>query len=259
MRRRGASPRRRRLSCSHPTNSKERKMQTTKSNPYWRRSLVAVAVSAVFLAACSSTDAPDIESLNLAISADIQAGTTFEVVVPATTDTVISVVSAPPGVTADITEVPQDMIRLEVAVDADTPRGAYNLALMAVRDGESYELGWPFEVVEPDATAPSNGGVDTTQPSEVDAFLVVDTPQPGDVFVDESFISGRSSTSFVGYRLLAGGEAIAQGSLETANGAFDVKLGGWINDCCIEMLLEVFHVNDNGLTVTIPVAYPESS
>lgn len=222
----------------------------------WRRALVVVAAAAVFMAACSSPAAPDIESLGLAITADIQAGATFEVAVPATADTELSVVSAPPGVTATITAGPEGAMRLVVSVDHDTPRGAYNLALLVVRDGERYELGWPFEVVEPDEAAPTTGPVATTQLSEVDAMLVVDTPRPGDMFPDSSLISGRTSTEFIGYRLLAGGQPIAQGSLETSRGAFDVKLG-FINECCTEMLLEVFHVNDNGLMVSIPLTYPE--
>lgn len=221
----------------------------------WRRALVVVAASAT--AACSSSPAVDIESLGLAITVDIQAGSIFEVAVPATASTELSVVSAPPGVSATITDVPDGMIRLVVAVDEDTPRGAYNLALLAVRDGDRFELGWPFEVVEPDAAAPTTGPVATTQPSVVDALLVVDTPRPGDLFADPSLISGRTSTEFVGYRLLAGGQPIAQGSLETARGAFDVELG-FTNECCVEMLLEVFHLNDNGLMVSIPLTYPET-
>lgn len=234
-------------------------MQTIRSMRRWRRALAAVAASAVLAAACSSSAAPDIESLGLAITADIQAGSTFEVAVPATADTELSVVSAPSGVGATITDAPEGMIRLAVAVGEDTPRGAYNLALLAVRDGERYELGWAFEVVEPDAAVPTTtGSVATTQPAVVEAMLVVDTPQPGDVFSDLSLISGRTSTEFIGYRLLAGGQPIAQGSLETARGEFDVKLG-FTNECCLEMLLEVFHPNDNGLMVSIPLTYPESN
>lgn len=100
--------------------------------------------------------------------------------------------------------------------------------------------------------------VATTQPGVVTEMLVVDTPQPGDVFADSSLISGRSSESFVGYRLLAGGQPVAQGSLETANGEFDVKLG-FANECCIEMLLEVFHIHDDGMMVSIPLTYAASS
>ncbi len=137
-------------------------MQTIRSMRPWRRALVAVAASALLTAACSSSAAVDIESLGLAITVDIQAGSTFEVAVPATASTELRIVSAPPGVTATITDAPEGMIRLVVAVDEDTPRGAYHLALLAVRDGERFELGWPFEVVEPDAAAPTTGPVATT-------------------------------------------------------------------------------------------------
>ncbi|NND02383.1 MAG: hypothetical protein HKN91_06300 [Acidimicrobiia bacterium] len=232
-------------------------MKETNSIRPWRQVLVAIAASSMLMAACSATEAVDIESLGLVVSADIQAGTTFELAVPSNPDVELTVVSAPPGVTATLSEVADERWLLKIVVDEDTPRGAYNLALRAVRDGESYELGWPFEVVEPVGAVSTTVPVDTTQPAVVDEFLVVDSPQPGDVFDDLSLISGRSSTAFIGYRLSAGGEAIAQGSLETANGEFSVKLSGFVNDCCIEMLLEVFHVNDDGLLVSIPVTYPE--
>ena len=233
-------------------------MEIIRSITAWRRALVGVAAAFVLLTACSSAESVDIESLGLEMTVDIQAGSKIEIAVRETPDIDLTIVSAPPGVSADITDGSEGMILLTVTVDEATPRGAYNLAMLAVRDGERFELGWPFEVVEPVGAAPPAGPVDTTQSGIVDQMLVVDTPRPGDVFADSSLISGRSSTSFVGYRLLAGGEPIAQGSLETANGLFDVKLG-FINDCCIEMLLEVFHVNDNGLMVSIPLTYPESS
>lgn len=221
----------------------------------WRRALVVFAASAVLMTACSSSEGVDIESLGLDMSVDIQAGSSIEISVPETAGVDLTVVSAPPGVTAELADGSAGMMLLTVAVDEDTPRGAYNLALLAVRDGERFELGWPFEVVEPDA---ANGPVATTMPAIVDEMLVVATPQPGDVFADLSLISGVSSESFIGYRLLAGGVPVAQGSLETSNGAFDVKLG-FINDCCTEMLLEVFHIHDNGLLLSIPLIYPESS
>lgn len=224
-----------------------------------RQVAVVLASFAVVAAACSSSDAPDIESLGLAMTVDIQAGATFEVTVPAIANTDLSVLSAPPGVAATLTEgAGASTMLLRVAVDEDTPRGAYNLALLAVRDGERYELGWPFAVIEPVGAAPTTGPVATTQPSVVEALLVVDTPQIGDVFPSLSLISGRTSTEFVGFRLSAGGQPIAQGSVEAAFGEFDVKLG-FDNTCCIEMLLEVFHLNDGGLLVSIPLTYPESS
>jgi len=234
-------------------------MYSTKPMNVGRLVAVVLASFAILAVACSSSEAPDIESLGLAMTVDIQAGATFDVTVPATADTDLSVVSAPPGVTAKLTEDAEDgTIRLKVAVDEDTPRGAYNLALLAVRNGERYELGWPFEVIEPVGAAPTTVPVATTQPSGVEALLVVDTPQVGDVFPSLSLISGRTSTELVGYRLFAGGQLIAQGPLEASLGQFEVSLG-FDNTCCTEMLLEVFHLNDNGLLVSIPLTYPESS
>lgn len=234
--------------------------QTVKSPRAWQRAIAAIAALAVILTACSSSDPVDIESLGLGVDVDIEAGETFELSVPATPDVDLSLVMAPNGVAASLSENEEsDMIDLVVTVDEDTARGDYALALLAVKEGDRYELSWPFRVIEPMSAAPTTmAPVDTTQPGTVEEMLVVDTPQPGDVFGDLSLISGRSSESFVGYRLLAGGQPIAQSSLETSNGEFEVKLG-FINDCCIEMTLEVFHIHDDGLLVSIPLTYPESS
>lgn len=124
-------------------------MNPINSSGTGRSVLAAIAVFAVLTAACSSSEPLDIESLNLAVGTEIQAGATFEVAVPATEGVELSVVAAPPGVTAELTGAGEEMLLLRVAVDADTPRGAYNLALLAMRDGDRYELGWPFDVVDP--------------------------------------------------------------------------------------------------------------
>lgn len=157
-------------------------MNRIKSIGTGRRALAAVVVFAVLAVACSSSEPLDIESLNLAIETDIQAGATFEVAVPATEGVELSVVAAPVGVTATLTDAGESMMLLRVAVDADTPRGAYNLTLLAARDGEDYEVGWPFEVVDPAGATPTSGPVATTQAAMVDELLVVDSPQVGDLF-----------------------------------------------------------------------------
>ena len=218
----------------------------------WRVPFVAVAL-AVLLASCTAADDVTLGSLNLDVIADVQAGSTFELAVPATPNTTLRVDSAPAGVHATITDGPNDTIVLTIRAAADAPRGAYNLGLNGERDGTAFELGFPFSVLAPEPEAP----VDTTQPSEVEATLEVTTPLPGDVFPSESLIAGISSSEFVGYRLFAGDELVAQGSLETSLGEFEVRLG-FVNDCCTEMLLEVFHTNDDGLLVSIPLTYPES-
>ena len=221
-------------------------------NGQMRRRVAAAAALAVMLAACGSSSTVDLESLGLMIEADIQAGSRFEVVVPARPDTTIEVVSAPPGVTASITEASGgESIVLSVAVENDTPRGAYNLALRVVQDGDEYELGWPFEVVEPAGTA-------TTLPGSVEALLTVDAPQVGVVFPSPSVISGQSSTDTVGYLLTGGGDVVlAEGTIDVVDGAFSSELE-FVNTCCIEMSLEVFHLDEGGLSLTVPVAYPES-
>lgn len=226
-----------------------------------RRRFAAVAVLAltVLATACSDTNPPDIESLNLAISADIQAGTTFEVAVPEKADTSIRVKTTPAGVTAAITDGPEaGTIVLTVNVEFDTPRGAYNLGLSVVRDGEEYEVGWPFEVVDPGGAAPSPGPVSTTQLAATEAVLTVDTPVPGGLMVSSDLIRGFTSAGLVGYRLSAGGSVLDEGTLTTVEGHFESPIV-FTNTCCIEMLLEVFNIGDGGLAVTIPLSYPESS
>jgi hypothetical protein len=111
---------------------------------------VAAAALALFAGACSSDESVTLEDLGLDIEVDIEAGTEFELGVPLDPDTVVDVVAAPPGVNAGISAQPSEgSLLLTVAVDPDTPRGAYDLALLVTRNGEEYELGWPFEVVEP--------------------------------------------------------------------------------------------------------------
>jgi hypothetical protein len=90
-----------------------------------------------------------LESIGLAIETEIQAGEVFEVAFATDTNAIIGVVSAPTGVNATIAEGPEAGLRLlRVTVDADTPRGAYNLGIMVVSDGEETLLGWPFDVVD---------------------------------------------------------------------------------------------------------------
>lgn len=109
-----------------------------------------VLVGLLGLAGCSSSSAPDLESIGLRIEADIQAGASFELAFPSQDGTTMTIVSAPPGVDARIGAGSEPGTNLlTVVVDGDTPRGAYNLAITVVRDGEETNLGWPFEVVEP--------------------------------------------------------------------------------------------------------------
>ncbi|NNL98911.1 MAG: hypothetical protein HKO63_11965 [Acidimicrobiia bacterium] len=207
--------------------------------PRARRMAVASAL-AVMVAACGAATGVELEDLGLAVGAHIQAGADFELVVPAQPDTTIEVVLAPPGVVASISDASGgDSIRLAVAVDQDTPRGAYNLALRVVKDGEEYEFGWPFRVIE-----------------STDALLTVVSPQIGDLLPSPAVLSGRSSSSTVDYTLAAGSLVLAEGTVEVVDGAFSVALE-FTNTCCIEMVLEVFQPGENGLAVTIPVAYPE--
>ena len=217
------------------------------------RFAIAAVVLALVAGACGSSTTIDRESLGLLIEADIQAGTRFEVTVPKNPDFSIEVASAPAGITASISEAADgEALLLSVEVDADTPRGAYNLGLRATRAGEEFLVGWPFDVVD-------GGFTDTTQPGSVTGLLTVDTPLPGELFPSPSVIRGESSSSTVVYQLLtAGGETVlSEGTVDVIDGEFSAVVE-FTNTCCIEMTLEVFQDDADGLAVTVPVAFPES-
>lgn len=121
--------------------------------------IAAIWAVVLLVGACASSSTVDLASLGLDIDTDIQAGSQFEVAVPIQSGTTITVASAPPGVTASISETAGgESILLSVAVDAGTPRGAYRLALFVVRGEEEYQLGWPFDVVDGAATATTASG-----------------------------------------------------------------------------------------------------
>lgn len=112
--------------------------------------LALLAVLPVVGGACSSST-PDLESIGLAVETGIQAGTTLELGFPVATDTTVRVASAPAGITASVvTSDGQGLNILRVDVDADTPRGSYNLGLGVVQDGTETVVSWPFEVVDGD-------------------------------------------------------------------------------------------------------------
>ena len=223
----------------------------------WRLLATTVTTLALLMGACGSTESVTIESLGLSVEVDIQAGSEFELAFPLDQDTSIGVVSAPPGVTATITEASNgESMLLAVAVDAATPRGAYNLALLATRNGEDYELGWPFDVVEPVGAASPTDPVATTQPGVVGALLTVDSPLPGAVFTSSSTLRGETSSPTVGYRLNAGDIVLAEGTAFTVDGTYATTIE-FASPCCIEMLLEVYQLDRDGLSVQVPLTYPE--
>ena len=211
----------------------------------------AAAALALLVAACGTSSTIDVQSLGLDVEADINAGSRFEITVPTQPDTTIEVVATPPGVTAWITdEGGGRSVRLTVAVEFDTPRGAYNLALRVTQNGQVSELGWPFEVTEPSGAA-------TTLPPPAAPVLEVETPQVGEEFPSPSVISGLSSADTVGYKLVgAGGLVLAEGIIVVDGGEFRLELE-FENTCCIEMLLEVFHLEEGGVSQGIPLAFPE--
>jgi hypothetical protein len=211
----------------------------------------AAAALVLVVAGCGGSSSSDVnlESLGLAIEADIQAGARFGVAVPAPPDTTIEVALAPPGVAASMSEAGDGSLWLEVVVDAGTPRGGYALALDVVQDGEAYEVAWPFDVTE--AT-----GVATTEPGSVAALLSVDVPEPGATFPSPSTVRGQASTPTVDYLLVGGADIVlAEGTTDVVDGEFEAEVA-FTNTCCVEMRLEVYL--PGGSYLTIPVTYPES-
>lgn len=222
-----------------------------RSGPGAGRRIAVAAALTVLVGACGSSSTVDIQSLGLDVGAEIQAGQQFELSVPVEPDTTIELVSAPPGVTASLTEAADGKsVRLALDVDADTPRGAYNVALRVDKDGKEYELGWPFDVVE-------GGGTASTVAGSWAGLLTVDTPGVGDVFASPSAIAGESSSSTVTYVLSAGDMVLAEGTIDVVDGAYST-LVEFTNTCCIEMTLEVRHPGEGEAILSIPVAYPES-
>ncbi len=100
----------------------------------------------------SESSAVDLEQLGLSVSAEIQAGQWVEVTVPVLEDTVVTIGTVPEGVTATLTPAIEGTMTLRVAPAADTPRGQYNLGLIAITDGERQELSWPFRIADPDGS-----------------------------------------------------------------------------------------------------------
>ena len=97
-------------------------MKLKEAAPRWPIAVITAIALAVLVGACSAPAPVGLEELGLMIEADIQAGSSFEVVVPKVADTTVSVVSAPPGVSAAIGDVPSGgSMLLSVAVDPDTP------------------------------------------------------------------------------------------------------------------------------------------
>jgi hypothetical protein len=50
---------------------------------------------------------------------------------------------------------------------------------------------------------------------------------------------------------------LADGTIDVIDGKFSAVVE-FTNTCCIEMMLEVFQTDEGGLSVTVPLAYPES-
>ena len=145
---------------------------------------------------------------------------------------------------------------------------AIALSVMFLLGGGSSEgvAGNPTETDQQEIThARPEEPTQTTAPAVTESVLVVSTPAIGDVVESPMQIVGVSSQPEIGYRLLGGGQLVAEGTLAdtgltiTSDGAFTASLD-FENTCCIEMTLELFHQmrdGSEGLGLSIPIAYPE--
>jgi hypothetical protein len=112
--------------------------------------LVMMVGVAIWQQSRAEDETIDLQSINLDVTADIQAGTTWFVSVPEVEGVSLSVGTAPEGVDASIYfDANENVQVLEVKVDGDAPRGAYNLGIEVDRDGELTTVNWPFAVVNP--------------------------------------------------------------------------------------------------------------
>ena len=99
--------------------------------------------------------------------------------------------------------------------------------------------------------------METTLPATVDQVLVIASPEVGALVTSPLTITGTATASEVGYRVLGAGSLLAEGTLAAgSDGAFSTTME-FTNTCCIELTLEVFDSEPGGLTVSIPLTYPE--
>ena len=89
------------------------------------RTAIATVLVAVLVGACSNAESANLESLGLAVAADVQAGEPFEVTAAKDAGISITSVSAPSGVTAVVSEPDEETVTLAVEVDPETPAGTY--------------------------------------------------------------------------------------------------------------------------------------
>lgn len=106
-----------------------------------------------------------------------------------------------------------------------------------------------------ESLAPDDADTTTAEMTEP-ASLTVDSLEPGDLFVSGSSFFGTTSSDTIEYRLLAGGTVVAEGSVDVVDGTFSATVD-FTNTCCIEMLLEVTQPGDAGLSLSVPLAFPE--
>lgn len=160
---------------------------------FWLRLLFAWVVLAVvvFGSACSTTPDPTVESLGLPFGGEIQAGATFQMAVPTQKDTRIEVLANPTGISS-ATFDENGMTNIVIEADENVPRGDSSLSLRVFRDGNEFDLSWPFTVI-------ARGESDSQAETGVDTMLVVESPEPGELFPGGHLISGLSSSEQVGW------------------------------------------------------------
>ncbi|NND04084.1 MAG: hypothetical protein HKN91_14985 [Acidimicrobiia bacterium] len=184
------------------------------------------------------------------------------------------------------------LIVIAMVVTACTNAGTTDTSLAAAPASTLAAPGQQAPLVDPDPTGSSTTVLPTTTtanptvpPTSVPTTTVptttvpipdpikrdrieVITPQPGDLAESPLLITGESMTGDgnVHYRLMAGGMVIAQGlTTGGSNGVwapFSVAVD-FTNECCIEMLLEVYEAapvpGGELFIVRIPLSYSEDS
>lgn len=112
-----------------------------------RRTIFLVLAAAFVIVACSGSSAPTIETVGLEVRADVQQGTTFQIVVPQDPEVRLSVAQTPPDVVASFTPSGDDGLLFTIEVGPAAPEGPQKIDLLATVDGEASPLEWDFVVV----------------------------------------------------------------------------------------------------------------
>lgn len=176
------------------------------------------------------------------------------------------------------------VVLLTIVVAACTDAAPVDTSLVAAPTTTATGGGAVTTTADPNSPSPTVPGSTTVAPPSTPtsvpttteptpdpikrARIEVRTPMPGDVTSSPIELTGESMTidGTVHFRLTAGGTVIAQGIATGGSAGVWAPFAATIeftNECCIEMLLEVFEVSATDGSelhkVAVPLAYPEES